>query len=155
MQKEGVKIEEFISAAIKNVSKKAKTKNILIEKSVNGFSVVGNKESLTQLITILLDNAVKYSEKETKICLSAEKQNKVAIITVVDEGVGIAEKDLPYIFDRFYRADSSRSKTGADGYGLGLSIAKKIVDANGGKIFVESEINTGSTFRLELPLVES
>jgi two-component system sensor histidine kinase CiaH len=90
-----------------------------LEKSI----VTGSEDALTELVTILLDNAFKYSPKAT----------------------GIPKKDLPHIFDRFYRSDRSRTK---DGYGLGLSIAKQIADLHGARIKVESKLGVGSTFKV-------
>ena len=95
---------------------------------------------MSELISILIDNAVKYgSNKE----ISVSFKNKV--LKVKDNGVGISEADLPHIFDRFYRGDKAR---GHDGYGLGLSIAKQIVDINGAKIKVESKLEKGTTFKV-------
>lgn len=123
------------------------------------FVVNGDKISLQKLITILLDNAVKYTPKGGRVSVSLAcrqagvRGNNRNVITVVeDSGVGIAKEDLPHVFDRFYRADSSRSKTKVDGFGLGLSIAKRIVDVHGGKISVKSTVGKGSTFTVKLPV---
>jgi signal transduction histidine kinase len=151
LTKEKVKIEEFVNKAIANVTKKAQEKSIVIDSKVNGFSVHGHLDSLVELITILLDNAIKYSERGKMISLIAKKENNHAVIEVSDQGKGIAKEDLPFIFDRFYRADASRSKK-KEGYGLGLSIAKKIVETNHGKIEAHSESEKGSNFIITLPL---
>lgn len=143
-------LAEVLSEAIKNVQGQAKKKQIIIESSVNGVKVFGNKDGLRELFTILLDNAVKYSNEKTTIHIVAKKQNTSAVVTVADEGVGIAAKELPHIFERFYRADKSRSKT--KGFGLGLSIAKKIVTLHKGTIHVKSIVNRGTTFTVRLPL---
>lgn len=104
--------------------------------------VNGNEDSLVELVTILLDNAFKYGRgKEIKVTI------KNSMIEIEDHGVGITKEDLPHIFDRFYRSDKSR---GTDGYGLGLSIAKSIVDLHHGTISVESKPGKGSTFRVTL-----
>lgn len=105
--------------------------------------VLGNKDSLVELTEILLDNASKYGKgKEISV-----KTKKGGIIEVTDLGVGIPEEDLPHIFDRFYRSDKSR---GTDGYGLGLSIAKSIVELHNGKIEVESKEGKGTTFKVTI-----
>ncbi len=103
--------------------------------------VKGNEESITELISILLDNAFKYTLKNPKITVRTYANT----LEVNDNGVGIPQEDLNHIFDRFYRAEKSRTK---DGYGLGLSIAKSIVDAHGAKISVESKVGKGSKFKV-------
>jgi signal transduction histidine kinase len=97
-----------------------------------------------------LDNAVKYSPDHSAVKLASKKTDHHVLITVSDQGVGITEKDRLRIFDRFYQADKSRSKT--VGYGLGLSIAKEIVQSHKGSISVESKIGSGTTFTIQLPL---
>ncbi len=104
--------------------------------------VMGNEDALTELVAILLDNAFKYSPKGTGISLKVKNRQ----LEVSDKGMGILEKDLPHIFDRFYRADFARSKEKTDGYGLGLSIAKSIADLHGAEIKVDSKVGKGSTF---------
>jgi signal transduction histidine kinase len=123
----------------------------VVEKATSGFkfkfdldlkkSVVrGNEDSLIELVTILLDNAIKYSPKGKDVEVSVKAGGT---LEVEDHGSGIAKEDLPHIFDRFYRSDKSR---GTDGYGLGLSIAKSIVDLHNGAIKVESRFGKGSKF---------
>ena len=80
------------------------------------------------------------------------KTKKQAVVEVVDRGIGIKKDDIPHIFDRFYRADSSRCKSKVDGFGLGLSIAKSIVDIHKGEIKVKSELGKGSVFKVLLPV---
>ena len=105
--------------------------------------ISGNEAQLKQLIGILLDNAVKYSEEKGVVTLSLETRQSKAALTVHNQGSYMAAADLEHVFDRFYRADKSRS---AEGYGLGLAIAKSIVDAHGGKISVRSDAVHGTTF---------
>ena len=100
---------------------------------------------------ILLDNAIKYSPKKSVIKVAVTKTDRCAIISIKDNGIGIDEKNIPLIFDRFYRVDSSRTRNKVEGFGLGLSIAKKIVEDHHGKIKVKSKIKKGSTFIVELP----
>jgi len=144
-------LAEATKQAIERNIPQAKDKKIKVKEDLSEVTVKGNPQSLVELISILINNAIKYSPKEKSISLSLKKQKKHAVIVIKDEGIGIAEKDIPHIFDRFYRADTSRNKTKADGYGLGLSIAKSIVDVHKGEIKVESEVGKGSTFRVILP----
>jgi two-component system, OmpR family, sensor histidine kinase CiaH len=102
--------------------------------------ISGDRDSLKELVNILVDNAIKYGEgKEISISLKSKT------LKVTDHGLGISQKDLPHIFNRFYRSDRARGK---DGYGLGLSIAKQIVDNHNAKIKVESKLGIGTTFKV-------
>jgi two-component system phosphate regulon sensor histidine kinase PhoR len=99
----------------------------------------------------LLDNAVKYTPEGGKVIVSAiEKDSKEIQFSVEDNGIGIPKEDLSRIFERFYRVDKGRSKE-LGGTGLGLSIVKHLVQAHGGRVWVESQIGKGSTFYLTLP----
>jgi signal transduction histidine kinase len=113
------------------------------------ITIKGDKIRIQQLIYILLDNAVRYT-KEGSITCTLKTINQENVMTIQDTGVGIFPHDLPHIFDRFYRGDSSRTR---DGSGLGLSIAKTIVEAHGGKILVKSELNKGSSFIISFPAI--
>lgn len=105
--------------------------------------IQADEQKLKQLLVILLDNALTYSSEPIRIEIT--KQNGEAALSVVDRGVGIPTEDLPHIFDRFYRVDKARARE-TGGSGLGLSIAKRIVDAHGGRIDVFSEEGKGTTF---------
>ncbi|MFI3241435.1 MAG: HAMP domain-containing sensor histidine kinase [Alphaproteobacteria bacterium] len=109
------------------------------------LSIKTNVEALKQLMTILIDNAIKYNNNEPVVKISAKKIKGKTCIKVKDNGIGIANNDLPFIFDRFYRVDSSRNRE-QKSLGLGLSIAQNIVNQLCGKIEVESKLNKGSTF---------
>lgn len=148
-----VSIEAVVNDAVKQVSKLAKNKRIQIVKRVGNYNVQGDKDSLQELLVILLENAIKYSKKDTKIKISTNKSRNDVVIQVKDQGIGISKKDLPFVFDRFYRSDKSRSQT--DGFGLGLSIAKQIVNKHNGTIQVVSKPKKGSVFTVKLPLVKS
>src|SRR4030042_1154123 len=132
-------IKTEVEVALRN--KKIEIKEYMTEVVVNG-----NPQSLVELISILINNAIKYSTDGKEIIVSVKKDKKHAVIEVSDQGIGIAQKDIPHIFDRFYRADSSRCKKDIDGYGLGLSIAKSIVDIHKGEVKVESKPGSGSKF---------
>jgi signal transduction histidine kinase len=107
-----------------------------------------DRERILQVASILLDNAVKYTPDGGNVTVRVEEEDGGVALAVSDTGVGIAEDQLPLIFERFHRADPSRSEGGA---GLGLSIARQIAESHGGLIRAESTPDTGSTFTLLLP----
>lgn len=153
----GVRFEEtsfltVVNLSIKKVEKIAKKKNIVIEKNIEDALLTADRQGLTELLVILLDNAIKYSESNSKIYLSSRKSGRNLIIEVKDYGVGINKKDLPMLFERFYRADNARSKKDTEGFGLGLSIAKDIVEKHKGGIDVKSKLGQGTTFQIKLPI---
>ncbi len=146
-----VSVLKVVEEACQNVKALAANKHIEIESTIDDIAVEADGDSLVKLLTILLDNAIKYSNPDGKIIVRANPiKNKVAI-SVKDFGAGIRASDLPYIFKRFYRAEASRTKTKVEGYGLGLSIAKTIVDMHSGTIDVESVPDNGTTFTITLP----
>jgi heavy metal sensor kinase len=109
---------------------------------------LGDSERLAQVVTNLLTNAIHYNKTGGEVRLSGESQNGTTTLTVADTGQGISADDLPRVFDRFYRADKSRSTANT---GLGLAISKAIVEAHGGTIEVASESGVGTTFTVRLP----
>jgi two-component system phosphate regulon sensor histidine kinase PhoR len=106
---------------------------------------------LEQAVVNLLDNAIKYSQPESAIHLRARQKESKIMISVEDQGMGIAKKHLPRLFERFYRVDKARSRT-MGGTGLGLAIVKHIAQAHGGDITVDSTLGKGSTFTIHLPV---
>ncbi len=138
--------------AFKKVAPLAKHKHITIINKVKDATLLGDKEQLIELFVIFLDNAIKYSSQKTTITILSEKIDHSEKISITDEGIGIEENDIPHIFDRFFRADESRSKARVAGYGLGLSIAKKIIEDHKGSFAVESTAGKGTTFTIHLPL---
>lgn len=147
-----VGLDEVVGEAINKVIEPAQAKRISIDETVPKISVLADATSLTQAIKILLDNAIKYSPSKTTIKIGANRKGKFAFLDIKDQGQGIKAADLPHIFDRFYRADHARTKQGENGYGLGLSIAKKIIDQHGGEITVKSAVDKGATFTIKLAL---
>ncbi len=146
-----ISLNVCINKAIKKVTSLAKQKQITIKKNVEEINIKGIEDDLTNLFVIVLDNAIKYSPKKTSIKIYAKKTNNQTIVEIKDQGIGIEKKDLPFIFDRFFRADQSRSKEKVIGYGLGLSIAKKIVLNHHGKILATSQVDKGSIFTINFP----
>jgi len=144
-----VNLKAVAEEASQKVSQIAKTKNIKIEKNLKNAKIKGNEDSLVELATILLDNAIKYSSAGKKVIISTKKEGRSASLEVKDFGVGIEKQDIPHIFERFFRADTSRGKQKADGYGLGLSIAKSIAEIHNAKILVSSTPNKGSSFTVK------
>ncbi len=113
--------------------------------------VFGDRQYLEQVFTNILDNAIKYGHERGRIVISAtERDQREVEISVKDDGIGIPKEDLLRVFERFYRVDKGRSHD-LGGTGLGLSIVKHIVQAHGGRIWVESQLGEGSTFYFTLP----
>lgn len=112
--------------------------------------LIGDPERIEEALSILADNACKYTPAGGEVSISTRRQRGLIVVDVTDTGVGIPESDLPNVFDRFYRSDLSRSKE-TGGFGLGLAIAKHIVDASGGSISVRSTVGHGTTFEVSLP----
>jgi two-component system sensor histidine kinase CiaH len=116
--------------------------------------ITANQVSIEELATILLDNALKYSPPASKVRVILKREGKKARLDVINTGKGIKAEDLPHIFDRFYRVDESRTSGDETGYGLGLSLAKKIVELHNGDLSASSAPNHETVFTVLLPLYE-
>lgn len=149
-----VELQRAVSDALEHVVQLAQQKSINIEDAVPNIRVLTRADKLTQVIKILLENAVKYSKAQGTVRLFAETQGALVTLSVADSGMGIAPQDMPRIFDRFYRADQSRGKSKNEGFGIGLAIAKAISDQCSMNIRVESTFGKGATFSIDLPLVD-
>ncbi len=148
------KLADILYAARDRVSEKAKSRGISIRLPKNARAIVhGDPDQLTELFVTLFGNAVKYSHDKGSIVVKIASGEKIRV-DVIDHGVGIADIDRPHIFERFYRADTARSREGAEGYGLGLSLAEAITTTHGGEIKVKSVYGKGSTFSVFLPKPE-
>ena len=115
------------------------------------LTLVGDWGRLDQVFGNLVVNALRYTEEGGEIKVSAKKEDGSVVIIVRDSGEGIPEEDLPYVFDRFWKGDRSRSRA-SGGSGLGLAIARQFVQAHGGEIEAESQVGEGTTFLVKLPL---
>ena len=114
---------------------------------------MGDGERLTQVIINLISNALKYNKKDGAVYVNGGIEEKMAVISVRDTGIGIPEADLPRIFERFYRVDKARSRE-RGGTGLGLAIAKEITEQHGGTMEIASVYGEGTTLTMKIPLFE-
>ncbi len=148
---QAVSVKDIVSQATERVAKMAAARKTKISSTAKDLTVRGNHQHLVDLLVILLDNAIKYSPRGSEVKIDSSASDKRVRLNIKDEGQGIKPEDLPHIFERFYRADHSRSKTDASGYGLGLALAKKIADLHNGAIEVKSAPGKGSVFTISLP----
>ncbi|HKT46232.1 MAG TPA: ATP-binding protein [Candidatus Acidoferrales bacterium] len=144
---------EFVESCVETSLRRAAEKDLQI--SVNlpkGLpDVAADRRRLAEVLQNLLDNSVQYTPAGGRIIVTAAIKDDEIIFTVADTGIGIPRSDQPRIFERFYRVDVARSRE-AGGTGLGLSIAKHLVEAHGGRIWVESEVGRGSRFHFSVPV---
>ncbi len=158
LKKNNISLSGLAKKIIEQVESKAKEKHIsLVIESLNQNDIVyANQNSIEQLLSNLLFNAVRYTPNEGKVALNCSRPGGRRLkgfmqISVSDTGIGIPQEDLPYVFNDFYRAKNAEIFA-EDGTGLGLSIVKQIVEAHGGKIWIESRVGKGSTFIFTLPI---
>ncbi|MBT2671261.1 GHKL domain-containing protein [Streptomyces sp. ISL-14] len=121
----------------------------LVVECKKNVNVIIDPMRFEQVIFNLLDNAIKYSDPNTKTSISVKSENGMVLLIIKDEGYGIPKEDLSYIFDRFYRVDKSRSRD-TGGSGLGLSIVKELIEAHDGTIEIKSEQGKGTAFYISL-----
>jgi two-component system phosphate regulon sensor histidine kinase PhoR len=147
-----VRLAECIDRVLAMFRPQARAKNITLNGEVQPDLpyVQGDPDMLTQVLINLVDNAVKYTPAGGKVTVAAQTQGENVRVAVADTGPGIPPESLPRIFERFYRVDKARSRE-LGGIGVGLAIVKHIVNAHGGKTFVESTVGKGSTFSFVLP----
>ncbi|MDO8583431.1 MAG: HAMP domain-containing sensor histidine kinase [bacterium] len=143
-----ISVKKIVDDAISKINAIALESKIKIRAKIEDIEIRGNEKSLVELMIILLDNAIKYSPQNSQVEIIAKKIGDKVVVSVSDEGIGIDSKDRAHIFDRFYRVEKSRSKKNVSGYGLGLSIAKKIVEIHKGSISLKSEKDKGTKFTI-------
>lgn len=150
-----VELNEFIRHTIQILDVSAEQKNISVIFNDNEeLYIEGDEDRLRQIFVNLLSNAINYTPEGGQVTISVEEKPDYVAISFSDTGVGIPEKDLPRIFERFYRVDKARSRN-SGGTGLGLSIVKHLVDSHKGNISVTSVVGKGSTFVIELPYIHN
>lgn len=150
LNKEIVNLKNYIKYIAYNYEGKALEKNIVIKYQLENIEALIDKEKFAQVIINILSNAIKYNNGNNAIYIKVFKKNNSINISIKDSGIGIPKSEYKNIFERFYRLDKSRGAN-EKGVGVGLTIAKSIVNAHGGEIEVYSEINKGSEFIISLP----
>ena len=150
-----IAVSSFFRELIRDWEKKLATKqlNAVVDLPSDLPAIRADRARLQEALYNLLDNAVKYSREHGEIRLIARQRDQEIVLSVSDDGVGIAEDELPRIFERFYRVDKARSHDSVRGTGLGLAIVKHIAQLHGGRVEAESELENGTTIRVVLPIV--
>ena len=155
IKRERVELCEFLQNIVERIRPVLAEKKILLHVNCpNELIVFIDPKRFQQVLVNILDNAKKHSDEGAKILIEVEQNNQHITITTIDEGEGIPEQDLPYVFDRLYRVEKSRSRQ-SGGAGLGLSITKEIVESHGGSIEVQSELGKGTSVIIKLGNVKS
>ncbi|MEI2578450.1 sensor histidine kinase [Scytonema sp. PRP1] len=149
LEKHNVQLNSLISRAVRAVESRMQNSRISAEVNVADLQIQGDSERLLQALLNVLDNAIKHSTPNSQILITGYKQAKQAVVTIRDQGQGIKESDLPHIFEQFYTGDRSRKGRGV---GLGLAIAKRIIEAHGGSVTATSQFGEGACFTIYLPL---
>lgn len=154
LKRQAVALEDIVQRAIDSIRPQAEAKGLKLRMDLpEELPLVDvDPQRIVQVLINLLKNAVNYTPGGGEIAVLAARQEQWIEVKVSDTGEGIPPEDLPYIFERFYRADKSRSRA-TGGAGLGLTIAKKLIEAHGGKIEVNSQAGQGTTFAFTLPSV--
>lgn len=153
LQRKEVELDSLILEVMQQMRVLARGKLKLRIGSIDQVVVCGDKDKLKQVFVNLIQNAIRYTPEGGEVVVAVGKNDHQAVVTVEDNGPGIPPEDLPYIFERFYRGEKSRTRTkDGKGFGLGLSIAYWIVKNHEGSIDVESRVGEGTTFRIFLPV---
>jgi signal transduction histidine kinase len=150
IEREKVTLNAIASSVVERFEKTNPGRRVRLS-GHKSYNVTANKSNIEELLTILLDNALKYSPENTQVKVTLIGRRQMAGFEVANEGEGIPVEALPHIFDRFYRGDTSRTGGEKKGYGLGLSLAKKIVELHNGELTVSSGRGHTTTFRVLLP----
>jgi signal transduction histidine kinase len=152
---EWIALSDLISDTLESFAARAKAQGVTLEGTITPEvdPVWAAPDKLSRILDNLVGNALRYTPEGGRICLKASLEGSHVRVEVRDSGSGIAARDLPYIFDRFYRGEKSRKRNGdkGGGVGLGLAIVKGLIQAHGGEIWVESEVGVGTKFWFTLP----
>jgi signal transduction histidine kinase len=150
---EPVRLDLLARESAARLGDAAREAGVTLEVEARPLTVSGSTKDLALLVGNLLENAVRYTPSGGRVRLEVDSANGGALLAVEDTGIGIPSRDLPRIFERFYRVDRGRSRA-TGGTGLGLSIARHVTERHGGRIEAQSELGRGSTFQVWLPLHE-
>jgi two-component system, OmpR family, phosphate regulon sensor histidine kinase PhoR len=152
----GVGVQQFVESCVETAQRPAAERDLRISVNLSNRlpDIAADRRRLAEVLQNLLDNAIQYTPPGGQIMLSASADGSEVTFTVSDTGIGIPQTDQPRIFERFYRVDVARSRE-VGGTGLGLAIAKHLVEAHGGRIWVESEVGQGSQFHFTVPIFDS
>ena len=152
MEKKPGQISDIVEKVIASLKVQLKDKSIIAKINIplNIPNVLVDKTRIKQVLLNLIENAIKYNIPDGEIIISAHEIGSFIKVDISDTGIGIPCKDLPRLFERFYRVDKARSRE-LGGTGLGLSIVKHIIQSHGGEVFVESVERKGSTFSFTIP----
>ncbi len=143
-------IAELVTPILLNYQSEFSAKGIELEYDESSIKICADKDKLRQVLVNLLSNSLKYTQPGGIVKISDRKEDDFVVLAIEDNGQGISEADLPFIFERFYRADESRNRD-TGGSGIGLAIARALVEAHGGSISVESELGKGAKFEVFVP----
>lgn len=152
LRKRPVDLKSLVHDMLERAALALDTGRVKVEIPENLPPVKADPDRVERILMNLLTNALKYSPTDTGILITARRAGEEVVTSVIDRGLGISPEDLPHVFERFYRAKGARK---AQGLGLGLYITKMLVEAQGGYIWIESEIGTGSTFSFALPIANA
>jgi two-component system phosphate regulon sensor histidine kinase PhoR len=148
---EPVNLNLLVDEATTQLSPQVERQQLIVAKQLANSlpSVQADKERIRQTIVNLVHNAIKFTDPGGKITIASQVRGDSVIVDISDTGIGISKNDLPHVFERFYKGDRARSEGGT---GMGLAIAKHVIEAHGGSIWAQSAEGKGSTFSLSLPL---
>ena len=151
LNKTEINLISIVEKIIGNFDIHIKNKSLAVSITGDSSNVFADEDRINQVIINIISNAVKYTNEGGTININISESNKFVSLSIKDNGIGISEKEIPFVFERFYRGDKSRNKS-TGGSGIGLAIVKSIVMAHEGKIELESELEKGSCFTIKLPI---
>jgi two-component system sensor histidine kinase SenX3 len=152
---ERVRLDIVAADELERLEEMAREAGLAIELHTQGVpSVAGSGRDLALLVRNLIDNAVRYTPSGGRVDVSVSAEDGQVVLQVADTGMGIPQRDLSRVFERFYRVDRARSRE-TGGTGLGLAIVRHVAENHGGEVTVQSELSAGSTFVVRLPVAEA